>query len=191
MFKLFPKKEKFYGSYRGIVTNNNDPKQLRRCKVRVYPMMAKVDITLVPWAVNKDNRFVDIPELGAKVWVEFENGDIMQPIYSGYICDPDNDTIPGEAKTDYPRNKVMKLGKHTIKFNDKTGDFTYEHTSGAIVQVDENGGIAIHSADNETIRLDTNDKVVLGAKGRYIVTAPAPGAVADVSVLLGDENIGA
>lgn len=78
--------EKFYGKYRGTVVNNIDPKQMGRI-IAVVPDVSNVLPTTwampcVPITGRLMGTFV-IPQIGAGVWIEFEQGDPDYPIWVG------------------------------------------------------------------------------------------------------------
>ena len=76
---------KFYGKYRGTVVNNIDPLQIGRVQVSVP------DVSLIPgsWAMpclpiaGKQEGIFMVPQIGAGVWVEFEQGNPDYPIWVG------------------------------------------------------------------------------------------------------------
>lgn len=78
--------KKFYGKYRGTVINNLDPEQ----KGRIQAMVAGVSgfiptswaMPCVPMAGKEQGTFM-VPQLGAGVWIEFEEGDPDKPIWVG------------------------------------------------------------------------------------------------------------
>ena len=77
--------QKFYGKYRGTVVNNIDPLQIGRIQVSVP------DVSVIPgiWAMpcmpiaGKQEGVFMVPQIGAGVWVEFEQGDPDYPIWVG------------------------------------------------------------------------------------------------------------
>lgn len=78
--------QRFYGKYRGVVINNVDPMLIGRIQV-IVPDVS----TVLPssWAMpcfpvgGIQTGIVSVPQLGAGVWVEFEQGDPDYPIWSG------------------------------------------------------------------------------------------------------------
>src|SRR5437588_6964018 len=76
----------FYGKYRGIVTNNNDPLKIGRIRARVPDVLGDDESG---WALpcapfGGDNMgFFALPKLDGRVWIEFEQGDPDYPIWSG------------------------------------------------------------------------------------------------------------
>jgi uncharacterized protein involved in type VI secretion and phage assembly len=75
-----------YGKYRGLVTDNKDPKDLGRVRVKVPEILGDVEsgwaLPCAPYSGDKTGAFT-IPSAGAGVWVEFEAGDVSRPIWSG------------------------------------------------------------------------------------------------------------
>jgi len=78
--------EKFYGKYRGVVLQNIDPERRGRIQVQVPDVS-----NLLPssWAMpclpfsGQQMGFFAVPQIGAGVWVEFEQGNPDYPIWSG------------------------------------------------------------------------------------------------------------
>lgn len=75
---------RYFGIYRGIVTNNIDPLQLGRIAVNV-PAVFGEDISAwaLPCAPSADVRFFTVPPVGAYVWIEFEAGNVSFPVWVG------------------------------------------------------------------------------------------------------------
>ena len=72
---------KYFGPYRGIVTDNNDPSGRMRIRVRVPDVLGELE---TPWAspcVPPGVR--SVPDIGTLVWIEFEAGDVSQPVWMG------------------------------------------------------------------------------------------------------------
>ncbi len=78
--------ERFYGKYRGVVTNNQDDRELGRIRAQVPGVLGDVEtgwaMPCVPYAGDGSGCFTVPPE-GAGVWIEFEGGDVSRPIWSG------------------------------------------------------------------------------------------------------------
>ena len=73
--------ERFFGPYRGIVTDNDDPSGLMRIKARVPEIFGELE---TPWALPCVPPGVrSVPEIGTLVWIEFEAGDPSRPIWMG------------------------------------------------------------------------------------------------------------
>jgi hypothetical protein len=77
---------RYYGKYRGIVSDNSDPTNIGRIKARVSELLGTVDtgwaLPCAPYAGDGEGQFT-VPPVGAGVWIEFESGDLSRPIWSG------------------------------------------------------------------------------------------------------------
>ena len=80
---------KFYGKYRGTVSNNIDPEFKGRIQVNVSDVLGYVPsswaLPCVPVAglPGLQSGMYAVPPPGASVWVEFEHGDPSRPIWTG------------------------------------------------------------------------------------------------------------
>jgi len=76
----------YYGKYRGTVINNLDIKNLGRIQAIVPDVQGFTPTTwampCLPVAGKGSGSFL-IPEIGAGVWIEFEQGDPDYPIWTG------------------------------------------------------------------------------------------------------------
>ncbi len=79
--------QRYYGKYRGYVSEVNDPESRGRIRARVPRLLG--EDTPTGWALpaspyaGPDQGLFAVPELGAGVWIEFEEGDLSRPIWSG------------------------------------------------------------------------------------------------------------
>ncbi len=80
------KTTRYYGKYRGTVVNNIDPEQRGRIQAIVPDVQG---ITPTTWAMpcvpiaGKQEGVYMVPQVGAGVWIEFEQGDPDYPIWVG------------------------------------------------------------------------------------------------------------
>jgi uncharacterized protein involved in type VI secretion and phage assembly len=78
--------KRYYGKYRGMVLNNVDPMQIGRVLVQVPDVLGLATsswaMPCVPIAGKMSGTYV-VPQMGAGVWVEFEQGDPDHPIWVG------------------------------------------------------------------------------------------------------------
>jgi len=124
-----------YGKYRGFVVSNNDPKRLGRLTLRIPSVLGPEVITgwampCLPYGGQKNQGLFCIPEVGAGVWVEFEEGDLEFPIWVGtFWSEPggnseiptlnDADGVERKNEQKSPTRKILKTSKgHTIQFED-------------------------------------------------------------------------
>jgi hypothetical protein len=80
------KVEKYYGKYRGTVLNNFDPEQRGRIMAIIPDVLGIAPsnwaLPCVPIAGKQAGTFM-VPQVGAGVWIEFEQGDPEYPIWVG------------------------------------------------------------------------------------------------------------
>jgi uncharacterized protein involved in type VI secretion and phage assembly len=139
--------QKFYGKYRGQVLNNVDPNQIGRIIAQVPDVLG---LTPSSWAMpcvpiaGKQMGTYMIPQVGAGVWIEFEQGDPDCPIwvggYWGLVAE-----VPVLALAGNPASPSIVL--QTGAFNGITisdlptpaGGIMLKSTSGATLIVNDTG----------------------------------------------------
>lgn len=180
---------RFYGKYRGFVEDTADPEHIGRLRLRVPSVLGSELITgwalpCVPYggAANQGELF--IPEQGAGVWVEFEEGDLEFPVWVGtFWSKPDGESEspkpngPDGAEQDGvqgpPTRKIIKTGKgHTIQLEDKDG----EEAITVVQWVDkDNGKKNVITLDADGIRLtDLTGNVIEMKTDALTVTSKVP-----------------
>jgi hypothetical protein len=95
-----------FGKYRGTVINTLDPEDLGR----IEAIVPDVDPQQPMWAMPcfpAASLFV-VPEIGSKVWIEFEAGDVTKPIWSGCFFEV-GDTIPVDLTGSQAGRPVIAL----------------------------------------------------------------------------------
>ena len=68
----------------GEIVDNKDPRNLGRCKVKVYGKFDLLETESIPWATAMNRDFVGshhVPRVGDIVAVRFDNGNIYHPEY--------------------------------------------------------------------------------------------------------------
>lgn len=121
---------RYYGKYRATVTDNLDPKNLGRIKLKVPELLGDDNETgwalpCLPYGGFNESGFFFIPEINSNVWVEFEAGNLSYPIWTGtWWGESDNTSKISEAKVDPDNNvKVLKTRSgHKIEFSDNDKD---------------------------------------------------------------------
>ncbi len=100
---------RYYGKYRGYVHDVCDPEN--RGRIRAYVPRLLGEETPTAWALpsspyaGPDQGLFMVPELGTGVWMEFEEGDLSKPIWSGtWWGAPDAAEVDGPDGT--PRKQV-------------------------------------------------------------------------------------
>ncbi len=140
----------FYGKYRGIVTDNDDPNGLGRIRVKVQDVLGDQEsgwaLPALPYAGDGVGLYL-IPPVNAFVWVEFEHGDPDYPIWTGCFW-LTSETVPEEASG--PNIKLLKTSIATIMIDDSESDgsITIETTSGMKIVMNSEE-IEISNGDNK------------------------------------------
>ncbi len=123
----------FYGKYRGLVVDNEDPTKRGRLKVRVPAVMGEEEVWALPcapYAGDGVGLFL-LPEVGTGVWVEFEAGDPSFPIWAGFFWGdgqiPDRDAVPAI--------KFLRTGKLTLRIDDEAGELLIEMDNGSTLKL--------------------------------------------------------
>jgi uncharacterized protein involved in type VI secretion and phage assembly len=138
---------RFYGKYRATVSNNVDPLQLGRIQAIVPDVSALVPTTwalpCVPIAGTQMGTFV-VPQVGAAVWIEFEQGDADYPIWVGGFWGLAAE-VPALALAGVPGNPnivLQSLQQNTVVISDlpgPTGGIMLKSTTGASILVNDTG----------------------------------------------------
>ena len=139
--------EKFYGKYRGTVINNIDPMQLGRIMVMVPDVSGFIPsswaMPCVPIAGKQMGTFV-VPQVGAGVWIEFEQGDPDYPIWVGGFWGIAAE-VPVLALAGVPGNPNIVLQstlQNSLVISDlpgPTGGIMLKSTTGATLIVNDTG----------------------------------------------------
>jgi hypothetical protein len=119
---------RFFGKYRGTVTDNRDPLTRARLKVQVPQVLGDAEVWALPCVpfAGKDVGFFALPKTGTMVWVEFEAGDPSYPIWTGAMWAL-GDITPEDAVPDV---KFLKTEKFTLRIDDVVGEITISNQGG-------------------------------------------------------------
>lgn len=150
----------FYGKYRATVINNIDPMQTGRLLVQIPdvtgPTMSTWATPCVPLAGRQMGTFF-VPQIGAKVWVEFEHGDPDYPIWVGGFWGTAAE-VPALALASIPGQPNMVLqtaGQTTLMLSDTpgpTGGILLKTSTGAMIAINDLG-ITISNGKGATITM--------------------------------------
>jgi uncharacterized protein involved in type VI secretion and phage assembly len=126
---------RFYGKYRGVVTQV-DAKTMR-IKAKIPAVLGSADsgwaLPCVPYA-GPMVGFAFLPETGSAVWMEFEGGDVSFPIWTGGFWLAGQP--PAEAAPDV---KAIVTQQHTLLLDEKNGKAILRDQNGNSVTLDSNG----------------------------------------------------
>ncbi len=153
--------ERYYGKYRGMVLNNVDPMQQGRIQVQVPDVAGLIPASwampCVPFTGTQSGVYV-VPQVGAGVWVEFEQGNPDYPIWVGGFWGSAAE-VPALALAGVPVSPSIVLqtgGQNALMLSDlpgPTGGILLKSTTGALISINETG-ITISNGQGATIMLN-------------------------------------
>lgn len=131
----FSHTDRFFGKYRGIVTDNDDPDKRGRLRARVPALLDEYESG---WATpcapygGLGAGFFSIPPISAGVWIEFEGGDISRPIWAGCYWAQGETPMTPPASLPEPTTKIWRsdLGL-SVALDDKEQTITLSDAAGA------------------------------------------------------------
>jgi uncharacterized protein involved in type VI secretion and phage assembly len=151
-----PESGQYYGKYRGTVLNNIDPEQRGRIQVSVpgaLPIISSWAMPCMPSAGIQMGVYT-VPSIGAGVWVEFEQGNLDYPIWSGcwWGSAAEVPALALAAPPGVPNIVLQTQGQNTILLSDLPGGpgITLKTTTGAMLIINE-AGILISNGKGATI----------------------------------------
>ena len=124
----------YYGKYRGIVTDVDDPDNLCRIRARVDNVLNGQE---TGWAVpaspfaGDGHGMVMLPAIGSGVWIEFEAGSLDHPIWSGGWWANGQRPDPQGAKL---RVIVSETGNQVI-LDDDSDEVRIVHNGGPEIKI--------------------------------------------------------
>ncbi len=148
------KRSRYFGKYRGLVRDVDDPGNMGRIVARVPEVYGDEDS---PWALpavpfaGKDHGLVVLPEVGDGIWIEFEAGDPSRPIWTGCWWGSDEMPEPGGART----RVLATSGGHKVILDDGKKELRLLHS----------GGAEITMTDNDITLKVGSKQIVLSASG--------------------------
>jgi uncharacterized protein involved in type VI secretion and phage assembly len=143
---------RYFGKYRGVVTDNEDPDNLGRVKAKVPRVLGDEE---TGWALpafiyggKSEQGLYAVPDVDAGVWIEFEGGDLSYPIWTGTWFT--SGAIPESAQ---PGQKVFKTKSgHKIVLDDDAESIEITDSNGNSIKMDSNG-IEITDSNGNSIKM--------------------------------------
>lgn len=153
--------EKYYGKYRGLVVDNQDPETRARLRLQIPAILGNEAEShwaepCLPFGGLTDQGLFLVPEVGAQVWVEFEAGNINSPIWTGTTWQQSSD-VPEEAADRSPNMRQLKTPSGQIlSFDDTEGEeeIRLYHPSEAELKIDPEGVVQVTDAAGASLTLN-------------------------------------
>jgi hypothetical protein len=152
-------RNRYFGKYRGTVSENNDNTSRGRLKVKVPAVLGDLEVwamPCVPYAGEGVGTYMQ-PEPGSGVWVEFEGGDPAYPVWTGTFW----------ADGEVPENERGTKAAPALKIiRSKQGLMVTLDDSGQVITLsDENGSNLV------TIEVQQG-KITIKGTLKVVVEAP-------------------
>ncbi len=147
----------FYGKYRGIVTDIQDPLMQGRIKARVPEVLGDDEsgwaLPCLPFGGDSMGMFV-LPDVGSAVWMEFEHGDADYPIWCGSYFGSSVSMPSDLLAPPYKKTMIMTKSGHSITLDDTpgAGGITIQASGGQKITLTAQG-IEIDNGMGATIKL--------------------------------------
>lgn len=180
---------KYYGKYRGFVADNADPERRGRLRLTVPSLLGDqvTDWALpcLPYGGLAEQGLFTIPEAEAQVWVEFEEGELSRPIWTGVFWQQAVGDLAAFAADDKPVAWSFKTPfGHTLSFQEGEGQESIRltHGQGAGIDIDAGGTITLASGEGTRITLDgEGQSITVQDGGGNTLTLGAAGATLEDS----------
>ncbi|MDQ7084733.1 MAG: phage baseplate assembly protein V [Sulfurovum sp.] len=179
---------KIYGVVTAIVTNNKDPENMARIKVK-FPWMGEAKdkdsnwVRIATMMGGKERGSYFIPEVEDEVLIAFENGDVNAPYMIGALWNgKDTPThTNNDGKNDI--RCITSRSGHTLTFDDKDGEEVFELMDKSkkrrltfktkenkieIINESDDGEIKIYSKGKMTIESDDELSIKVKKEPEYI-----------------------
>jgi uncharacterized protein involved in type VI secretion and phage assembly len=140
-------RNRFYGKYRGIVTDVDD--STWRIKASVPNVLPGGGtgwcMPCVPYA-GPQVGFLMLPEVGSAVWIEFEGGDTSYPIWVGMYWTSGD--LPSNASADV---KSIVTSAGSVAFDNNASSITLTDAQNNTVVLDSSGVTSTSGANSVAI----------------------------------------
>jgi phage baseplate assembly protein V len=158
LFSLPGGQEPFFGVVVGVVTNNQDPENMHRVKVR-FPWLSndvESNWARVATAMAGNGRGAYfLPEVDDEVLVAFEHGRVDHPYVLGGLWNGKDSPPEENADGENNHRSIRSRSGHLIRLNDKSGSETIE-----IIDKSGSNKIVIDSAAN-TISIEARSDITI------------------------------
>lgn len=151
---------RYFGKYRGTVTDNADSTSRGRIKVRVPAVLGELEVWAMPCVPYAGSQvgFYSLPNPDTGVWVEFEAGDPSYPIWTG--CFWGDDELPDESDVDI---KIWKTDSLTLRMHDGDDEMKLETSNGAKItltdEIKSEKGSSTHTVSSSNVVSESGSKV--------------------------------
>ena len=169
----------YSGKFVGTVVFNQDPLKKQRIKVSI-PNLLEAPVDQLPWFApvlasgfgnEATSNVMQVPIVGSKVVVEFQNEDIHYGLYVGYVDSKEIHDDP-ELLVNYPKRRGWRDPAGNKLIIDHTGGqetVEFRHKSGTKFFIYPNGNLLVHVEGNSV--METTGNMNFQAGGNLVLQA--------------------
>lgn len=213
---------KLYGKFKAVVKDVDDPLKMGRVRLFVEDVMAGPESDPEQWLDWAEANVqpapddaglggVDVPPLGAYLWVTFEQGDVDYPIFEGgRFVEPEDATPRGisdlaKGEGDAGLSRSAQTVNNVVVPGDTAGSSEYPFNrvivtkSGQVVEYDNSPGverIRVRNADGTFIELAASKDfvvqalrdVAMHAARDFLIACGQLCAIGAANIMLGDRS---
>jgi uncharacterized protein involved in type VI secretion and phage assembly len=161
--------DKYYGVVVGIVTNNRDPDNMHRVKVR-FPWLNENDES--NWArvassmAGNGRGAYFLPEVDDEVLVAFEHGSVEHPYVVGSLWNGKDQAHENNSDGANNNRSIKSRSGHVVRLNDSSGSEKIE-----IIDKTGNNKIEISSSGNKIEIKATGDIEITSQTAKITLSA--------------------
>lgn len=175
---------RFYSVYKGVVTNNSDPDFTGQLQVTLPSVLNGAEVVAKPRNQLGGMKYgvkPFTPRVGEVVWVEFEMGDPLRPVWSPFGWAMGE--VPDEFKDN---NTIGIITPNGNKVYLKDEDGLLKVITKERVEIEVDGGCTVHiDKDKVEVNGGTNKEVMNIEYFKTFVDA----VMQDFSVLMSGQNV--
>ncbi len=159
---------RYFGVVVGIVTDNRDPNNMARVRVK-FPWLSDDNESwwarmAVPMAGSGRGSYF-LPEVDDEVLVSFEHGDVRSPYIVGSLWNGKDAPPANNGDGQNNLRLIHSRSGHLVRLDDTNGDEKIE-----IIDKTGNNKVTIKSADN-SMSLECDGNMSLNCKGKLTIQA--------------------
>lgn len=168
--------QRFYGKYRAFVADNQDPEQRARLRLRIPSVLGEAisgwALPCLPFGGKAAHGLFMVPEMEAQIWVEFEEGQLINPIWVGVFYQQSAD-VPEAARLNPPTTRVLQTpAGHVLQFDDAEGAERIRlfHPAKSEWLIDEKGSVKLSQENGAEVLMDAdaNEIVIRDGNGNTL-----------------------
>lgn len=154
--------KQYLGKYRGFVQDNKDPERRGRLKVSVPTVLGDTTTDWIlpcfPYGGGAGFGWLSVPPSESQVVVEFLEGDISSPMWTGTFWRTAEEVPEDISEGDDPTTTLLRTESgHVLCFEDKddSTQITMRSSKEAVIDMNHDGSIALTGSDGGTVTLDS------------------------------------